>query len=78
MQWEQGLATLAKRKLKFKERTALLPQSPREVLHVYLFADFLEVLWSESYFLGEPSHQQYLCLNIISLHIYAPWEFLER
>lgn len=44
MQWEQRLTILAKRKVRFKERTALLPQCPHEVLHVYLFADFLEAL----------------------------------
>lgn len=52
MQWEQGLGILAKRKVRFKERTALLPQCLCEVLHVYLFADFLEALGSESYSQG--------------------------
>lgn len=77
MQWEQGLGILAKRKVRFKERTALLPQCLCEVLHVYLFADFLEALGSESYSLGESSQQQYPCLNMISLHMYPPWELLE-
>ena len=44
MQWEQGLGILAKRKVRFKERTALLPQGLREVLPANLFADFLEAL----------------------------------
>lgn len=60
-----------KRQVKFKERSALLPQSPREVLHMYLFADFLDALCSESYFLGNHPRSN-ICVQTRFLYTCIP------